>query len=413
MDAINSRANRENRDSNTDTDWGSPTHRIASSVTACVPNSLAPVVVVRIPGMSTRFEFKRLASCLFALAALAALPLHLRAQQPLPEPITLATLVEVMEAREKLADSVTVRWTQNERYRARALLSKPSTWTSSCEMLLKGGSMRYAGKMFSHSGGDVTQIDHVSSYDGKESRALQGAKPPRGFILDLGDEETANEDAAVPALQPLMLYFRPLAEPNAMLRRKTLKLLDERKTVDGRECVTVDDGRTRVYLDRDRDFVPVAFQRYSKNLPVVYDGSLEYYRKQNAPRWLPKAFQVTMRVAGPNIADRIRGDGVQTTIGVPLKDSDFSLKFGPGTIFWDMRTRQQYRVRDNGSNELIPRRRGMRGGRQDAECRIEHGESQIRLRGDGLPRPDARPAHPDSARDRQASAHAQEHLRCA
>jgi hypothetical protein len=304
-------------------------------------------------------DFKRLAAFLAAsLSTLAAFALPLHAQQASPNPITLAMLVDVMEARQKLADSVTVRWTRNERYRAGALLGKPSTWTSPCEMLLKGGSMRYVGKTFSHSGGDVTQIDHVSSYDGKESRLLSGVEPPRGYILDPGDGEKGNTDAGVPSLQPLMLYFRPLAEPHAMLRRATLRLLDEHKTIDGHDCVTVDDGRTRVYLDRDRDFVPVAFHRYNKNRPVVYDGSLEYYRKHDSLRWIPKAFQVTLHVTGPNVADRIHGDGVQTETDVPLKDSDFVLKFEPGTISWDMRTKTQYRVREDGSNELIPRRVG-------------------------------------------------------
>jgi hypothetical protein len=69
---------------------------------------------------------------------------------------------------------------------------------------------------------------------------------------------------------------------------------------------------------------------------------------------------VTHHLGHQNVPDRIRGDGVQTNIGAPLKDSDFWLNFKPGTIFWDMRTRQQCRVRDDGSNELIPRRGGKR-----------------------------------------------------
>jgi hypothetical protein len=291
------------------------------------------------------------------LSILAALPRTLAAQQTSPKPITLAMLVDAMEAREKRADSVSVRWTRNERYSAGALLAKASAWTSPCEMLLKGSSMRYVGKTFSHSGADVTQIDHVSSYDGKESRFLQGSKPPSGYILALGEEEKGNTDANTSGVLPLMLYFRPLAEPYDTLRRKTLNVLDEHKTVDGHECVTVDDGHLRVHLDRDRDFVPVAFQAYLKDGRVYLDGSLEYYRKQDAMRWYPKAFQVTLHWKAQNVPDRIRGGGVQAEIGASLKDSDFLLKFEAGTVFWDMRTRQEYRVRDDGSNELIPRRR--------------------------------------------------------
>ncbi len=53
----------------------------------------------------------------------------LPAQQPSPKPITLATLVEAMEAREKLTGSVRVRWTTSSRYSA-------GEFANPCEMLL-------------------------------------------------------------------------------------------------------------------------------------------------------------------------------------------------------------------------------------------------------------------------------------
>jgi hypothetical protein len=46
---------------------------------------------------------------------------------------------------------------------------------------------------------------------------------------------------------------------------------------------------------------------------------------------------------------------VQTEIGVLLKDSDFRLDFGPGTVVWDAGTEEQYRVRDDGSKESTDR----------------------------------------------------------
>jgi len=278
-------------------------------------------------------------------------------------------LVDVMEARQKRTDSVMVRWTESSRYSAGALLAKPSEFTQPCEMLLKGASGHFVGKSFSHSGGGVTVIDYVSSYDGNESRFLMGLKPPRGTILE--EDEKGCDAAKVAGRLPLMLYLRPLAETYDTLRRKTLKLLDGRKTIDGHECVTVDDGRTRVYLDCGRDFIPIACQRYlqkgfraaesSQTGFVLLDGGIEYYRKQDVLRWYPKAFQVTMHNKGQQgVANRTRGDGVQAEIGARLKDSDFALVFEPGTIVWDARTREEYRIREDGSKEPIERRRRKR-----------------------------------------------------
>jgi hypothetical protein len=223
-----------------------------------------------------------LAPLLLALVAFAS-PLH--AQPTSSKPVTLAAIIESMEAREKLTDSVMLRWTQNARYRAGALLADPTEFTFSCEMLLKGTSMRYVGKTFSHDGGGaVTLIDHVSSYDGNESRLLQGTKPPRGAIL----QEDANTDAQLYSLMPFRLYFRPLAKPYATLKGKSLKLLDERKTIDGHECVTVDYGYLRVDLDRDRDFIPVAFQTYGRNHIVRFECTIDYYRNQTGCAGFPK-----------------------------------------------------------------------------------------------------------------------------
>jgi hypothetical protein len=57
------------------------------------------------------------------------------------------------------------------------------------------------------------------------------------------------------------------------------------------------------------------------------------------------------------VADRIRGDGVQTEIGAPLKDRDFALVFEPGSVVWDERAKQEYLVRKDGSKQALQRPR--------------------------------------------------------
>jgi hypothetical protein len=177
-----------------------------------------------------------------------------------------------------------------------------------------------------------------------------GGTRPRGGIHKNKD----NSDAICAPNLPLRLCFRPLAEPYKTLSRKTLKLLDERKTIDGHECVTVDDGHLRVCLDCARDFVPVAFEGYIQGKRYM-DGSLEYYGKRDAMKWVPKAFQVNWKK--PGVWSRHRGERVQTEIGAPLKDSNFALSFEPGTLVWDARTREGYRIRDDGTKEITQRRR--------------------------------------------------------
>jgi hypothetical protein len=89
------------------------------------------------------------------------------------------------------------------------------------------------------------------------------------------------------------------------------------------------------------------------------NGSLEYYGKRDAMKWVPKAFQVNWQIPGE--WSRHRGERVQTEIGVPLKEGDFALTFDPGTVVFDARTREWYRVLSDGSKEPIER-----GGRRRA-----------------------------------------------
>jgi hypothetical protein len=290
-----------------------------------------------------------LATCLSALVAYAP---ALRAQQDSRKPVTLAAIVDGMEARQKRAASVRIRWTRSDRYSAGAVqgLPKASSFTFPCELLLKGKvSMRYSRKILSFVGGKVHLVDHVSCFAGKESRTLSGEKQPWGRI----HEEKVNTDADVPSLLPLMLYVRPLEK----LDRKALRFSDVRKTIGGHVCVAIDDGRFRLYLDGDRAFVPVAFERYVKDGTLFLDGSLEY-RKQDESTWVPTAFQFTRYSNGRGVAERDRGDRAEVETGAPLKDSDFSLTFGPGTVVWDARTQEEYVIREDGSKVPVEWQRG-------------------------------------------------------
>jgi hypothetical protein len=272
------------------------------------------------------------------------------AQKTSPKRITLDAIIDAMEARQKLTATVMVRWNHNHWYRGPGGVVKQDGFTCPSEMLIRGDSLRYTTKCLCF-GASVSLVERVSSYDGNESRYFVDTDPPRGGIL----QEKGNHDAICSPNLPLRLCFRPIAEPFATLKRKDLKLSDAHKTIDGHECVQVDDGHLRVDLDCERDFVPVAFEGYLDGKRYM-DGSIEYYRKGDAIAWVPKAFQVRCGLKQQGVEQRDRGSDVQTAVGAPLKDSDFALIFKPGTTVFDQRTREQYRIRDDGSKEPVGRR---------------------------------------------------------
>jgi hypothetical protein len=241
-----------------------------------------------------RLRLLLLSTTIFSWRLLPSSTFMYASDQP-PKPVTLEMVVAALEAREKQATTVQLRWNVIVHYKAgsivtstqakqmrwegksleRGIPGEPVAYRYPCELVLKNDGMKYIAKTFrvNQKEAALTLIAYTSSYDGHESKYQMNAKPKaRGTILT----ERRNTDVDTPALLPLMLHYRPLGETFSTLNKRVLKLSNERALIKGHNCVRIDDGRIRLFVDCGRAFIPVAFELYRKNGELLLDGEIEY-----------------------------------------------------------------------------------------------------------------------------------------
>jgi len=252
--------------------------------------------------------------------------------EPPLKPITLADVVQALEKRERAAAMVELRWNDNVRYETGSVLTpdfakqmqlkgrflqrgvpaEPLAFRYPSEIRLKGDQMEFVSKTLRIDPGQasLSLIDYRSAYDGRESK-LQMASNPEQIL-----PERRNTDVQTPHLFPILLYYRPLDETFAVLRKKSLKLPERIEQIDGHKCLRVDDGRTRVDLDCERGLIPVAFQRYlpTRNGELSFDGRVEYAPHRTL-LFVPKRFEVKWYSQPSQVAQTFSGEIAETHWG--------------------------------------------------------------------------------------------------
>jgi|HubBroStandDraft_6_1064221.scaffolds.fasta_scaffold60961_2 hypothetical protein len=262
-------------------------------------------------------------------------PATIYGSEPPLKPVTLADVVEALEKRERATAMVELRWTHSVRYEPGSLLARefaksmelqgnsllhgvpaePVAFRYPSELRLKGEQMEFVSKRLRVDPPDasLSMIDYRSAYDGRESKFQMGSSP--GTILPV----RGNTDVTNLHLLPILLYYRPLDDTFAVLRKKTLKLSGRIEQVDGHQCLRVDDGRTRVDLDCERGLIPVAFQRYWPwNGKLFLDGHIEYAPHRTL-LFVPKRFEVKQYSRPSQIAETFSGDIAETHWAAPAR----------------------------------------------------------------------------------------------
>ncbi len=129
--------------------------------------------------------------------------------------------------------------------------------------------------------------------------------------------EATNTNVRTAGLLPILMYYRPLAEKFAVLDKAAIKILDQSVVINGHQCVHVGDGDFRVCLDRDRNLIPIAFQRFRSNGERTLDVTIDYATHRTL-YFVPKHFAVKQYFFEPSkLSETIAGDIVETHWGRP------------------------------------------------------------------------------------------------
>ncbi|HET6326119.1 MAG TPA: DUF4148 domain-containing protein [Planctomycetaceae bacterium] len=263
-----------------------------------------------------------------------SLPTLSQAAEPAVKPLTRDEVIKSLEAREKALQMVELRWVVDHHYevggcrsamlaeqmhlRGKALKTgipaEPVTFHYSNELRLKGDATECSSKTFRLNGPDASMslIPYRTSYDGRVSKFLAGTDPAQERSM----LEATNTNVGTAGLLPILMYYRPLAEKFAVLDKAALKICDQSVVINGHQCVRVGDGDFRVCLDRDRNLIPIAFQRFRSNGERTLDVTIDYATHRTL-YFVPKHFAVKHYLEPSKLSETIAGDIVETHWGRP------------------------------------------------------------------------------------------------
>jgi hypothetical protein len=255
-----------------------------------------------------------------------------RAAEPSAKSLTRDDVIKTLESREMALQMVELRWTVDHHYevggqmpvaftrdlhmRGKALKTgipaQPVTFHYSSELRLKGDTTECFSKTFriNDAEASLSLIPYRTSYDGRVSKVLVGSDPTREQPMP----EATNTNVATVGNLPILIYYRPLAEKFAILDKDALKISEQTVLINGHRCVRVGDGRSRVYLDRDRKLIPIAFQRIRSNGEKTLDVTIEY-APHSTLDFVPKHFVVKHYLEPSKLSEMITGEIVETHWG--------------------------------------------------------------------------------------------------
>jgi hypothetical protein len=220
------------------------------------------------------------------------------------------------------------------------------------ELLLKNDWMRLSTKVCEQSNGTPRPLGWVSANDGVQSRFVEvsedGAK--QGEVLTIEE----NHQSHSVRIMPFLLYLRPFSAPFNILKRERLALKDPNARLGARQCILLDDGDTRVWVDPARACIPLAIEEYLADGRKTWRTDIEY---QSHPvlYWFPSRYSV--QVFDPGQQGKVKESHVADQITVeprlPLEQRDFALTFAPGTTVYDEKTKERYQIGADGSRQSL------------------------------------------------------------
>ncbi|MBA3313687.1 MAG: hypothetical protein H0T47_10425 [Planctomycetaceae bacterium] len=254
---------------------------------------------------------------------------------------------EAFTARQEAADSAEVRWTTQKMQGAALIEQMKGNWSpeaaslqgdvpippAACRMVLWSALVRYESQEALLAQGKAQELrPSINAYDGRRLQTLQDSVvrggQTTGFVKDAREfDEWRNIHLAglMANLRPLRIFGRTPAE-------WTLEARPE--VIDGRSCVVIVQRETdklsrRIYLDSERDFVPLRIQ--SEREDSVYARSDMRYERTEEPRWVPSSWTASFSQGG-RLLTQTDNELTDVRLGLPVPKETFTVEYPKGAL---------------------------------------------------------------------------------
>lgn len=201
----------------------------------------------------------------------------------------------------------------------------------------KGNKERWEVKAFE---GDILRTDDVCTYDGKAGKSLSVLQK-EGVVVKTAPRSTQLRTSPLPTRA--RVWDKPLID---RLRQDAVQLLEERKEIDGvltyalegRATEAPDQLLYRVYLDGDKEFMPLQIDIISNAEGVQKVSSQTAYRgyRKEQDLWIPERIEVTgIDTKDGTVFTRNAFQVMEFKMNIESPEELFDLTFPDGTKVHD------------------------------------------------------------------------------
>lgn len=210
--------------------------------------------------------------------------------------------------------------------------------------------MDQAGQTWSLREGKFVDTSSITIFDGKIRKSFFPTSL-RGFpSAHIGKGSVAEVGRHVLTL-PVCLLYRPFDGALGEFKPGGLVLTDARGVVEGRSCLVLRHGDNVVWVDPERDYIPVRFFQYRRG--AVYWSVEINYRTDDQLGWVLSGWKDTRLSVKGTIDDAVTATVTKAAINTSISDDTFEVDYPDGTEVSNLLTDEWYILREGGHKRPI------------------------------------------------------------
>lgn len=221
-------------------------------------------------------------------------------------------------------------------------------------LLLAGSRMRFEseGARPHWENSELVQRHYISTFDGEIAKTLKAPAATRKFPQGLILKERNNADVDTIELEPLLMHIRihdPATSPFGGM--EGFQRQPGSTMIDGEECFAMAAGPRYLWVSPTKQYAIVRHELRTARGGTARQTDIRY--ALNGDWWIPASWKFIKNDAEGNLASSVDGTVTETLLNAEFADAEFRIDFPVGALIQDLRSGEQYMVREEGERRLI------------------------------------------------------------
>lgn len=231
-------------------------------------------------------------------------------------------------------------------------------------LVIDGEKMRYSydGKTWKQDMMDVTDMNHISVFDGQTPKLLDkgvGLDYPIGAVL----RDQRSPDVTQLQNIPVLLCYRAANPTMSPITLANYSVSSEKATINGRLCIVLKEhpglhnGVISIYVDPERGY---SIMRYTIGVNGNVQVQLDLkYSSDSDSGWVPASWELALQSPSGLLQQHSQSSVTISKINPSIPPGEFQLDFPVGAWITDQRTKRDngdyvsFLVRSDGTERVV------------------------------------------------------------